>query len=162
MVGSWFLVLFLAHPAASQESVPADSEAARFIEGVSGSSQPDRSMLESIDAAGYEAVIDLRGADEDRGIDERAAVEGLGMTYISLPILGAGDISYDNANELDRLLAGFEKPVLVHCGSGNRAGALLALRAKLNGADNDAAVEAGRRTGLTELEDVVRQRLNER
>jgi uncharacterized protein (TIGR01244 family) len=119
-------------------------------------------MLESIDAAGYEAVIDLRGADEDRGIDERDAVEGLGMTYISLPILGAGDISYDNANELDRLLARFEKPVLVHCGSGNRAGALLALRAKLNGADNDAAVEAGRRTGLTELEDVVRQRLNER
>jgi uncharacterized protein (TIGR01244 family) len=155
-------VLLLAHPAVSQESLPVAPDAGRFIEGVSGSKQPDLSKLESIDAAGYEAVIDLRGADEERGIDERAAVESLGMTYISLPILEAGDISYDNANELDRLLARFEKPVLVHCGSGNRAGALLALRAKLNGADNDTAVEAGRRTGLTGLEDVVRQRLNER
>jgi protein tyrosine phosphatase (PTP) superfamily phosphohydrolase (DUF442 family) len=71
-------------------------------------------------------------------------------------------VTYANANELDRLLAQFDKPVLVHCGSGNRAGALLALRAKLNGADDETALEAGRDTGLTGLEPVVKQRLEER
>lgn len=138
-------------------------QAAAFIEGVTGLGQPDQKTLEEFDAAGYAAVIDLRGPDEDRGLpDERAAVEGLGMSYIPLPIVGAADISYENANELDRLLAQFDKPVLVHCGSGNRAGALLALRAKLNGADNDTALEAGRDTGLKGLEEVVKQRLEER
>ena len=94
--------------------------------------------------------------------DERAAVEGLGMSYVSLPILGAGDITYDNADALDRLLAQFDKPVVVHCGTGNRAGALLALRAKLNGADDETALEAGRDTGLQGLEGVVKERLEER
>jgi uncharacterized protein (TIGR01244 family) len=146
----------------AQQSATPSKPAAAFIEGVSGARQPDQSALEQIDAAGYAAVIDLRGPEEDRGIDERAAVEALGMSYIALPILGAGDVTYANANELDRLLAQFDKPVLVHCGSGNRAGALLALRAKLNGADDETALEAGRDTGLTGLEPVVKQRLEER
>jgi uncharacterized protein (TIGR01244 family) len=149
--------------ACAQEQAPAPSAAAGYVEGVTGSRQPDEAMLEEIDEAGYAAVIDLRGPEEDRGLDdERATVEALGMSYIPLPILGADDVTYANANELDRLLAQFDKPVLVHCGSGNRAGALLALRASLNGADDETAVEAGRETGLTRLEPVVRQRLEER
>jgi len=36
--------------------------------------------------------------------DERATVEGLGMSYIPLPIVGEGAINFDNANELDQLL----------------------------------------------------------
>ena len=63
---------------------------------------------------------------------------------------------------LDRLLAQFDKPVFVHCGSGNRAGALLALRAKLNGADDETAIAAGRETGLKGLEEVVKERMQER
>jgi uncharacterized protein (TIGR01244 family) len=154
--------LVVLGPAAAQQS-PAPKAAAAYIEGVSGNAQPTEATLEEIKAAGYAAVIDLRGPDENRGlVDERASVESRGMSYIPLPILGAGDITYDNANELDRLLAQFDKPVFVHCGSGNRAGALLALRAKINGADNDTALEAGRETGLTGLENVVRERLQER
>ena len=49
----------------------------------------------------------------------------------------------------------------MHCGSGNRAGALLALREKLNGAENGAALEFGREAGLTRLEPVVIERLEE-
>lgn len=158
-----FVLLLVAGLICAQESTSPPTKSAAFIEGVTGLGQPDQKTLEEFDAAGYAAVIDLRGPEEERGLpDERAAVEGLGMSYIPLPILGAADISYENANELDRLLAQFDKPVLVHCGSGNRAGALLALRAKLNGADNDTAIEAGRDTGLKGLEDVVRQRLEER
>jgi len=162
LAGAWFLSLLMAVPLLAQRPATATKPAAAYIEGVSGARQPDQSALEQIDQAGYVAVIDLRGPEEDRGIDERAAVEALGMSYIALPILGAGDVTYENANELDRLLAQFDKPVLVHCGSGNRAGALLALRAKLNGADDETALEAGRDTGLGGLEPVVKERLGER
>jgi uncharacterized protein (TIGR01244 family) len=157
------LTVTVAGGACAQPAAVPGSDAAAFIQGVTGHGQPDEQTLEQINAAGYAAVIDLRGPDEDRGLaDERAAVEGLGMSYIALPIVGADAINFDNANELDRLLAQFDKPVFVHCGSGNRAGAMLALRAKLNGAEDETALEAGRETGLKGLEDVVRQRLQER
>jgi uncharacterized protein (TIGR01244 family) len=156
------VALAAASFACAQQTTPA-ADAAAFIQGVTGHGQPDEQTLEQISAAGYAAVIDLRGPEENRGLeDERAAVEGRGMSYIPLPIVGEGAINYDNASELDRLVAQFDKPVFIHCGSGNRAGALLALRAKLNGADNETAVEAGLETGLSGLEKVVRQRLEER
>jgi len=57
---------------------------------------------------------------------------------------------------LDELIAAANGPVLIHCGSGNRVGALLALRESLAGADDEAAIEYGKEGGLTGLEDRVR------
>jgi uncharacterized protein (TIGR01244 family) len=100
-------------------------------------------------------VIDLRSLEENRGFDEAATVEGLGMSYISLPVSGAGDVSYQNARALDGILANIDGPVLVHCASSNRVGALLALRAKLNGADDEDALALGADAGLASLRPVV-------
>lgn len=130
-------------------------------DGLTTSGQPDAVAFEALAESGYTAVIDLRLASEDHGLDEQATVEGLGMSYISIPVAGADGVTYDNADALDRFLAGIDGPVLVHCGSGNRAGALLALREKLNGAENGAALEFGREAGLTRLEPVVIERLEE-
>src|SRR5690606_38327465 len=53
-----------------------------------------------------------------------------------------------------------EGPALVHCASGNRVGALAALRAAwLQGADEEAAIAEGRRWGLRSLETEVRSSL---
>ena len=159
------LAVFLAAVglAYAQQTAPGGQDASAFIEGVTGHGQPDLRTLDEIRAAGYGVVVDLRLPDEDRGLaDEQGAVEERGMSYVSLPIDGGADVTYENASRLNEILAQSEGPVFVHCGSGNRAGALLALRAKLNGADNETAVEAGKQTGLTRLEDVVRQRLEER
>jgi protein tyrosine phosphatase (PTP) superfamily phosphohydrolase (DUF442 family) len=49
--------------------------------------------------------------------------------------------------------------VLIHCSSGNRAGALLALRAKLDGADNESALALGVAAGATRLQDTVKNKL---
>jgi protein tyrosine phosphatase (PTP) superfamily phosphohydrolase (DUF442 family) len=78
-----------------------------------------------------------------------------------LPIAGKDAISFDNARKLDGLLKEYPGPVLVHCGSGNRVGALLALRASLDGADDEKALALGREGGLSSLEGVVRERLDE-
>ena len=126
------------------------------VDGVTSAGQPDEVALAVFARSGYTTVIDLRGENEDRGIDEPAVVEKLGMEYISLPI-GRDDINFDNAEMLDILIDSSGGPVLVHCGSGNRVGALLALRKSLAGADDEEAIEYGKQGGLTRLEGKVRE-----
>lgn len=129
------------------------------LEGITTAGQPSQAALSAAAAAGYKSVIDLRAPNEDRGLDEKAAVESLGMSYVNLPVDGSAGVSYANASALDKLLAEAPKPVLVHCASGNRAGALLALRAKIHGADDSAALELGVASGLGGLQPVVEQKL---
>ncbi len=131
------------------------------VDGMTSAGQPDQAALTVFRAQGYVAVIDLRGEKEDRGMDEQAVVEKLGMDYVLLPIEDEDGINFENAAKLDTLLASYDGPVLVHCGSGNRVGAVLALRQSMNGADDAEAIEYGKEGGLTRLEDVVRERLNE-
>ncbi len=127
------------------------------LENLTTSGQPDAQSLKALAESGYTTVIDLRGPQENRGIDEQSLVEELGMTYFSLPVAGASGVTYENASVIDQLLSEVEGPVLVHCGSGNRVGALLALREKLNGADNEAALAFGRKAGLRGLEPTVQK-----
>ena len=132
------------------------------LENLTTSAQPDAESLKALAESGYTTVIDLRRPSEDRGFDERSAVEGLGMSYVSLPVDGANGITFENAAVLNRFLSEAEGPVLLHCGSGNRAGALLTLSEKLKGADDDAALAVGRAGGLRGLEPTVRERLESR
>ncbi len=138
-----------------------EAGAVEAVDGVTSAGQPTGEALQVFSDSGYVAVIDLRGEREDRGIDERAAVEALGMDYVALPIPGREDINFENAARLDALLEEYDGPVLVHCGSGNRVGALLALRESLNGASDEDALELGREGGMTRLEGLVRERLDE-
>ncbi len=132
-------------------------------DGMTTAGQPDEAALNVFAESGYAAVIDLRTEGEDRGMDEKAVVEGLGMEYESLPIT-RGDITYESAAALDELIASYDEPVLLHCGSANRVGALLALRASANGADDEAAIAVGKKAGLTssELEAIVRKEFAEK
>ena len=130
------------------------------LEGITTAAQPSAEQLAAAAQSGFKVVIDLRGVSEDRGMaDEKATVETLGMSYIALPVEGAGGVTYANATALDKLLTGAEGPVLIHCASGNRAGALLALRNKLDGADNETALALGIASGLTSLKPTVEQKL---
>lgn len=130
------------------------------VDGITSAGQPDAAAFKVFAENDYAAVIDLRTEGESRGLEEKAVVEGLGMDYVSLPI-GRDGISFESAAALDKLISSYDEPVLVHCGSANRVGALLALRASQQGADNDAAIEIGKKGGLTRLEPQVREVLKE-
>lgn len=132
----------------------------RPVDGITAAGQPDEAVLTVFANNGYVAVLDLRTADEDRGLDEQAVVEGLGMDYVSLPVDRDG-ITFENAESLDKLIRGYDGPVLVHCASSNRVGALLALRASLGGADEAAAIDVGKQGGLKSLEGQVLDTLRE-
>ncbi|MNN11028.1 hypothetical protein D3C81_1239680 [compost metagenome] len=77
-----------------------------------------------------------------------------------LPIAGASGITDDNARALQRLLKQDDGKTLLHCASGNRAGALLSLiNARLEGASPDVALQLGRDAGMTSLEPAARAAL---
>jgi uncharacterized protein (TIGR01244 family) len=130
------------------------------IDGITSAGQPNAEQFALAAAAGYVAVVDIRGANEDRGLDEQTVLEDLGLDYVLLPVSSPDAISMENASELDQILADYDGPVLVHCGSGNRVGALLALRQSMLGADDAEALAYGKSAGLTGLEPVVRARLD--
>ena len=125
------------------------------IDGLSTSGQPDADAFAVFAKNGYKTVIDLRGIKEERGLDESAVLAKLGITYVTLPIENTDEISFKNAAKLDLLMSEAQGPVLLHCGSGNRVGALLALRESLHGQSNRFSLAVGKRSGLTRLEDKV-------
>ena len=127
------------------------------VEGVTTAGQPDAAAFGIFAEQGYTTVIDIRTEAEDRGMDEAAVVSDLGMEYVLFPIDKPEAINFENAKELGRLINEAEGPVLVHCGSANRVGALFALRASLDGADAENALEYGREAGMTRLEGRVKE-----
>ncbi len=139
-----------------------DSGVVQPVDGITAAGQPDAATFKIFADSGYSAVIDLRGETENRGLDEAAVVVELGMDYVALPIASAAAINFANARKLDELVAKYDGPVLIHCGSSNRVGALLALRESLDGADDESALQAGRDGGLTGLEGRVVEVLGEK
>ncbi len=123
------------------------------------SGQPSEENLRTLAEQGYVAIVDLRGAGENRGYDEASAAAAAGLQYSPLPISDAGAVNLDNARKLGELLDQYDGPVVVHCGSGNRVGALVALLEADRGASKEEALEAGRAAGLTRLEGLVEERL---
>ena len=147
----------VATAVAQSDAIPNRAEP---LSGITSAGQPSAAGLRALAEEGYTTVIDLRSAQEDRGFDEAATVEGLGMNYISLPVAGGAEVSYENAAELDRILAEVDGPVLLHCASGNRVGALLSLRAALNGEDKTEALALGTSAGLSSLKPLVEELLD--
>lgn len=120
----------------------------------------DEAKVAALAAAGVELVINLQ-PDDELSFDERAAVEGAGMAYEQLPISGANDLKQLKILAFDNILRQHHgKKTVMHCGSGNRAGAAIALRAGwLRGRKMDTAMERGRSHGLTKLAEEVHNRL---
>ena len=127
---------------------------------VLSSGQPTASQLNIASRAGVKHVISLRTAGEDMDFDEATVVESLGMDFHSIPIaVGEGGINTANAASLQELLAAFDgEPVLIHCATGNRVGALMAVSSHSEGASVEAAISEGARWGMTSerLQQLVR------
>jgi uncharacterized protein (TIGR01244 family) len=130
------------------------------VDGISAAGQPSEAALSVFAKSGYVAVIDLRTEGENRGFDEAGVVEELGMEYVPMPIASADDINFGNAQKLDQLIKSYEGPVLVHCASSNRVGALLALADYDNNGDKEMALAKGKAAGMTGLEGRVKEVLD--
>ncbi|EAR51068.1 hypothetical protein OG2516_04199 [Oceanicola granulosus HTCC2516] len=112
---------------------------------------PDQAALAQAQKDGFRAVVNLRTASEKPEIapdeEERIAREA-GLAYLHHPTAADG-LDAAHVDEFRRHLASLPDPVLVHCASGKRAGALtlMALGAE-NGWSGDEALAHGRQAGL--------------
>lgn len=121
--------------------------------------QPSQSQLAKLSDIGYRTVISLRGPTEDGADWEEAKAKELGLSFVRIPVPAATGVTEENARKLDEALkARGSDGAVVHCGNGNRVGALLALRAHYcQGMTPEQALEHGKKAGLTKSEGEVRK-----
>lgn len=107
---------------------------------------------------GFVTVVDLRGPEEGAQA-ERPAIEAAGLTYINIPVVTKAP----TAEQIAEFAAVVENednwPILVHCITANRVGAMWALYRAHRGIPPEIAIEEGRTIGLTSRELVVRKQL---
>lgn len=108
---------------------------------------------------GFVTIVDLRGPEEGTAA-EKKAVEAAGMRYVNIPIM--------EGVPSDAQLAAFGRivedesnfPLLIHCASANRVGAMWVLYRVKRETPLATALEEGRAIGLRpDLEVDVRKRL---
>ncbi|MCF6323861.1 MAG: protein tyrosine phosphatase family protein [Gammaproteobacteria bacterium] len=124
--------------------------------------QPTPDEFAAFAQAGVKHVINFRPPDETPEINEAAIITKNGMAYYNVPISGIQEMTIENIKLVDKLLKQIgNEPVLLHCSSGNRVGAVMALSAAwLKGASHEEAIAIGKRWGLTKLQPRVERLLN--
>lgn len=150
-----------AAPSAAAASSPELAKLHQPRAGLFTGGAPESGAWPAIAASGVTMVIDLRMPGEKAGFEEAGEVRASGMDYLSIPIAGAVDLTPSNAARLWDVLGHTRAPVLVHCASGNRVGALLALgAAEQGGMTAQQALDFGKSAGLGSLEPQVRELLH--
>ncbi|MBV1959303.1 MAG: hypothetical protein KUG53_01090 [Pseudomonadales bacterium] len=169
------LMLIMFQPAWSDEYLPnpdiniaADAPAINIknakqpFPGILSGGQPTGPQLKEAQKKGYKTVISLQTRMETGVWDEAETVQELGMKYVSIPISNAAELNSENSKALIKALSDPDDyPILLHCGSGDRVGALFAVDAGLNrGIATEEALQIGRSAGMKRLEGPVKEILD--
>lgn len=139
------------------------------IEGIANSvrtgdlviaSQPSESALRELADQGFATVISTRGEGE-LGWSEKELVKSLGMNFSSIPMAKPiTGITDEQVGSFAKLMDSAAQPILLHCGSGNRASALWAVwLVEYKGLNIEEAIRLAGLTGLTSLTVLVEDRL---
>ena len=128
---------------------PLLPQAREPMPGVTTGGKPSAQQLMAAKQSGVRSVISLLPASETQA--EAAEAQRLGLRFTSIPVLDAGALNQENAQRLAAAMdAPGAKPLLLHCETGDRAGALLALRAYfVDHASSEAALALGQSAGMT-------------
>ncbi len=162
------LALAFAPPALAQDdgphcAVPGLKDVLVAGAGLYVGGEQDAAQLKTLhEKFAVKHVVDLRPADTQGAAPEAKLAKAAGQTYVRIAVKGAEDLTLENAKKLDAALAATKgEAVLVHCTTGNRAAALLALRdALVRKVPADEALSFMRRSGLTKLETAVTAQLH--
>lgn len=120
------------------------------LDGIFAGSQPAADDLRHAKENGITTVLNLRPTSEDVGFDEAALVAELGLKYHLIPFASPAELT-DEVFERARavLRDPSNRPVFLHCNSGNRVGAIwIAYRVLDGGLTWDAALEEAQQVGL--------------
>ena len=110
-------------------------------------------------ALGFATIVDLRSPAEGAGA-ERQAAQAAGLRYVNIPVTGGGPTDAQVAEFARVVEDANNAPLLVHCASANRVGAMWTLYRVRQGIPLSIALEEGRTAGLRpEREAELRKRL---
>lgn len=146
-----FLTIFCAAgpltAGVAEEAPPIDGTVV-LEDGVLGGAAPSEALLSALYQTGFKAVVDLR-TPQQAGRGYETLVRSNGLNFYAIPVTEE-NLSWDQAEALHRVLdSPFDRPVYVHCSSGNRVGALWALyRARYEGKGAREALDEGLQKGL--------------
>ncbi len=137
------------------------ANACRPEPGIIAGGCPSDRDLGRLQQAGFQTVLDLRESREWNGDDFGARVRALGLSFLHLPISGLDQVDAKQTRRFwDYWQDAGQQPMLVHCASGNRVGAMLALAAHRHGNDDPhAALARGLNAGLKAGEPTIRKAL---
>jgi uncharacterized protein (TIGR01244 family) len=94
-------------------------------------------------------VVSLRHTAEVKDWDEAASVRAQGMEWIQIPWNGPDQLTDEVFDRSREALRSAQRPMLFHCGSGNRVGAVwIAFRVLDEGLPLEAAVTEAKTIGL--------------
>ncbi|MBW8874076.1 MAG: hypothetical protein JF614_03870 [Acidobacteria bacterium] len=85
--------------------------------------QPTGEQIQLLAEDGYKTIFDLRTPDEPRGFDEVEAARQNGLVYVNYPINPA-TLQRSTIDGFLFSLKKAKKPVLIHCSTSSRVGAL--------------------------------------
>lgn len=128
-------------------------------DGLFLASQPSAEDFEQVKKSGVVTVINQRHTSEIKDFDESEVVSSLGLKYENPAWSGSDELTDELIDHTRQLLDTVERPALLHCGSGNRVGAIwFAYRALDGGLDIDEALVEAKTVGLksSKYEEIVR------
>jgi protein tyrosine phosphatase (PTP) superfamily phosphohydrolase (DUF442 family) len=113
--------------------------------------QPTINDLRTMKLMGISQVINLRPTTEIIDFDEVELLHNLDMNYHLIPLTDITTFTKGSAQQLEAILD-LNEPTLVHCASGNRVGALIALQAFwCDQLSPQESLDKGLQAGLTKL-----------
>ncbi len=130
------------------------------FDGILTGGQPTLDQIKQAGETGFKAVINLRTDKELPDPEQELAwVEGVGMKYIRIPVAGVEGLTRENTKLFAEALSKSENyPLIVHCKSGQRVGAMFALKAfHIDEKSVEESLAIGERAGLTILTPIVKK-----
>lgn len=111
--------------------------------------QPTPDDLQQAAQEGYKSVLNLRSPQEEGALsDEQQQAEAAGLQYVNLPVRPDA-LSQEQTDQIMNQIDQLPKPLLTHCKSGLRSGAMalmyVATRESLSA---EAAMEKGKQMGF--------------
>jgi len=150
---SVFVGLGVFAAAAARAQVPESMDPAqvpnylRVGPGLATAGQPSPATLQRLKSLGFKTVINLR-TEKEGTRDEEAAVKAAGLRYVWVPITPAS-FSLEDVRAVGSVLDDPEAaPVLLHCGTANRVGAVWAVLQAQKGKSLEEAEAEGWAIGL--------------
>ncbi|KLU07463.1 Zn-dependent hydrolase [Rhodopirellula islandica] len=142
----------------------------KFNDQLTVGAQPSENELKQLPEEGFQSVINFRTAGEEEQPlapdAEGEVVRSAGLKYLHVPVSMDG-MDEQTVDQFREQYQSLPKPVLAHCKSGKRAGAMMMMHTAVEqGISGDQALEQAKEMGFEcdkpELEQFVKQYVDSR